>query len=66
VDSLVSPGKSNIAIAQIVIFSFFHIVQFGTRYMQERQYWHHNKNKHVGRYILYSWWSMVGLLSQSE
>jgi hypothetical protein len=49
-----------------VIYSLIHIVQFGARFMQEQRYWHHNKNKNIGRCILYSWWSMVGLLSQSK
>ena len=66
VDSSISPGKRNIAIAEIVIYSLIHLAQFGTRYLQEQKYWHHNKNKGIGRCILYSWWSMVGLLSQSE
>ncbi|CAG8012098.1 unnamed protein product [Penicillium olsonii] len=65
VDSSISPGKRNIAIAEIVIYSLIHLAQFGTRYLQEQKYWHHNKNKGIGRCILYSWWSMVGLLSQT-
>ncbi|KAJ5748625.1 uncharacterized protein N7511_010321 [Penicillium nucicola] len=63
-DSPISSGKRNIAIAEIVIFSIIHIAQFSTRFMQERQYWHHTKNKKIGRCVLYSWFSMVGLLSQ--
>ncbi|CAG8245082.1 unnamed protein product [Penicillium salamii] len=63
-DSSVSPGKRNIAIAEIVIYSLIHITQFSTRFLQERHYWHHTKNKGIGRCILYSWCSMVGLLSQ--
>ena len=65
-DSPISAGKRNIAIAEIVIYSFIHIVQFSTRFMQEQWYWHHNKNKKIGRCIFYSWWSMIGLLSQSK
>ncbi|CAG8027794.1 unnamed protein product [Penicillium salamii] len=64
--SSVSPGKRNIAIAEIVIYSLIHITQFSTRFLQERHYWHHTKNKGIGRCIFYSWFSMVGLLSQSE
>ncbi|CAG8144224.1 unnamed protein product [Penicillium salamii] len=63
-DSSVSPGKRNIAIAEIVIYSLIHITQFSTRFLQERHYWHHTKNKGIGRCIFYSWFSMVGLLSQ--
>ncbi|KAJ6137938.1 hypothetical protein N7471_004424 [Penicillium samsonianum] len=63
-DSPISTGKRNIAIAEIVIYSLIHVAQFSTRFMQECRYWHHNKNKSIGRCVLYSWWSMVGLLSQ--
>ncbi|KAJ5294347.1 hypothetical protein PENANT_c006G08081 [Penicillium antarcticum] len=63
-NSPISTGKRSIAIAEIVIYSIIHIAQFSTRFMQERRYWHHNKNKSIGRCVLYSWWSMVGLLSQ--
>ncbi|CAI7586940.1 unnamed protein product [Penicillium glandicola] len=62
-DSPISTGKRNIAIAEIVIYSVIHIAQFSTRCMQEWRYWHHNKNKNIGRCVFYSWWSMVGLLS---
>jgi hypothetical protein len=65
-DLPISTGKRNIAIAEIVIYSIIHIAQFIIRFMQERRYWHHNKNKSIGRCVLYSWWSMVGLLSQSK
>ncbi|CAG8898089.1 unnamed protein product [Penicillium egyptiacum] len=63
-DSPISTAKRNIAIAEIVIYSLIHIAQFSTRCMQEWRYWHHNKNKSAGRCVFYSWWSMVGLLSQ--
>ncbi|KAJ5834555.1 hypothetical protein N7447_000581 [Penicillium robsamsonii] len=63
-DSPIPTGKRNIAIAEIFIYSLIHIAQFSTRCMQEWRYWHHNKNKSIGRCVFYSWWSMVGLLSQ--
>ncbi|KAJ5514591.1 hypothetical protein N7463_004143 [Penicillium fimorum] len=63
-DSPISTGKRNISIAEIFIYSFIHITQFSTRCMQEWRYWHHNKNRSIGRCVFYSWWSMVGLLSQ--
>ncbi|KGO77231.1 hypothetical protein PITC_093030 [Penicillium italicum] len=63
-DSPITTGRRNIAIAEIVIYSFIHIVQFSTRCMQEWRYWHHNKNKSIGRCLLYSWWSLIGLLAQ--
>ncbi|KAJ5500256.1 hypothetical protein N7453_009307 [Penicillium expansum] len=63
-DSPITTGKRNIAIAEIAIYSLIHIVQFSIRCMQEWRYWHHNKNKNIGRCVFYSWWSMVGLLAQ--
>ncbi|KAJ5385043.1 hypothetical protein N7517_002954 [Penicillium concentricum] len=63
-NSPISTGKRNIAIAEIIIYSLIHIAQFSTRCMQEWRYWHHNKNKSTRRCVFYSWWSMVGLLSQ--
>ena len=65
-DPPISTGKRNIAIAEIVIYSLVHIAQFSIRCLQEWRYWHHNKNKSIGRCVFYSWWSMVGLLSQSK
>lgn len=61
-----SSGKRNIAIAEIILFSLVHIIQIPVRYMQEWRYWHHNKKQHPARCFVYSWWSMVGLLAQSE
>ncbi|KAJ5615694.1 hypothetical protein N7537_000808 [Penicillium hordei] len=63
-DSPITTGKRNIAIAEIVIYSLIHTAQFSTRCMQEWRHWHHNKNKSIGRCVFYSWWSMIGLLSQ--
>ncbi|OQE30349.1 hypothetical protein PENFLA_c003G03038 [Penicillium flavigenum] len=63
-DSPISTGKRNIAIAEIAIYSLIHTAQFSIRCLQEWRYWHHNKNKSIGRCVFYSWWSMVGLLSQ--
>ncbi|KAJ5174991.1 uncharacterized protein N7482_000868 [Penicillium canariense] len=60
----ISAGKRNIAIAEVVIFSLIQIVQVSLRYMQEWRYWHHRKRKSPVRCVLYSWFSMVGLLSQ--
>ncbi|KAJ5145496.1 uncharacterized protein N7515_000060 [Penicillium bovifimosum] len=59
-----STERQHIAIAEVVIYSLIHLVQFSTRYMQEQRYWHHNENKGVGRCTFYSWCSMIGLLSQ--
>ncbi|KAJ5582681.1 hypothetical protein N7535_001301 [Penicillium sp. DV-2018c] len=61
-----SAERQHIAIAEIVIYSLLHLVQFSTRYMQEQRYWHHNRHKGVGRCVFYSWCSMIGLLSQSK
>ncbi|KAJ5436002.1 hypothetical protein N7445_006887 [Penicillium cf. griseofulvum] len=63
-DSPISTWKRNVAIAEIAIYSLVLIIQFITRYIQEWRYWHHNKNKGVGRCVFYSWWGMIGLLSQ--
>lgn len=61
-----SSGKRNIAIAELVLFSLVHLIQIPVRYMQEWRYWHHDKRQHPARCCVYSWWSMVGLLAQSE
>ncbi|KAJ5132114.1 hypothetical protein N7448_006272, partial [Penicillium atrosanguineum] len=63
-DALISPGRRNIAIAEIVLFSIIHLTQIPLRYMQEWRYWHHNKRQSHGRCYFYSWWSMVGILAQ--
>ncbi|KAJ5574404.1 uncharacterized protein N7459_008831 [Penicillium hispanicum] len=60
----ISSGKHNIAISEIIIFSIVHVVQLTLRYIQEQRYWHHSKNKNPIRCILYSWFSMSGLLAQ--
>ncbi|KAJ5212353.1 uncharacterized protein N7498_003999 [Penicillium cinerascens] len=63
-DALISPGRRDIAIAEIVLFSIIHVTQIPLRYMQEWRYWHHDKRQSPGRCYFYSWWSMVGLLAQ--
>ncbi|OQD77609.1 hypothetical protein PENDEC_c002G06824 [Penicillium decumbens] len=63
-DALISPGRRNIAIAEIVLFSIIHLIQLPLRYLQEWCYWHHSKRQSPGRCFFYSWWSMVGLLAQ--
>ncbi|KAJ6131382.1 hypothetical protein N7523_001842 [Penicillium sp. IBT 18751x] len=63
-DALISSGRRNIAIAEIVLFTMIHLTQVPLRYMQEWRYWHHNKRQSPGRSFFYSWWSMVGLLAQ--
>lgn len=65
-DALISPGRRNIAIAEIVLFSIIHLVQVPLRYMQEWRYWHHNKRQSPARCYFYSWWSMVGILAQGK
>ncbi|KAJ5234812.1 uncharacterized protein N7469_003980 [Penicillium citrinum] len=60
----ISTARQNIAMAEIVIFSAFHLVQFPVRFAQEWRYWHHRKDRHPARCFFYSWFSMVGLLSQ--
>jgi hypothetical protein len=34
--------------------SLVHIAQFSIRCLQEWRYWHHNKNKSIGRCVFYS------------
>lgn len=65
-EASISTGKRNIAIAELVIFSLIHTTQLVLRYMQEWQYWHHKKRQGSARCLLYSWFSMVGILSQSQ
>ena len=61
-----SHENRNLAIAEIVLFSLIHLAQVPVRYIQEWRYWHHNKRQRPARCFFYSWWSMVGLLAQSE
>ncbi|OOQ86686.1 hypothetical protein PEBR_21954 [Penicillium brasilianum] len=63
-EATISVNKRNIAIAEIVIFSLIHVIQLSIRYMQEWKYWHHRKRQCLPRCFLYSWFSMVGILSQ--
>ncbi|KAJ5808773.1 hypothetical protein N7474_010042 [Penicillium riverlandense] len=56
--------KRKLAIAEIVIYFLILIIQFPVRYIQEWRYWHHDKNQSWARCIFYSWYSMIGLLSQ--
>ncbi|KAF3387540.1 hypothetical protein F1880_000643 [Penicillium rolfsii] len=63
-EASISAGKRNVAIAEIVIFSLIFIIQLPIRYMQEWRYWHHRKRQSSARCLLYSWFSMVGILSQ--
>lgn len=59
-----SDQKRSFAIAELVIFSAIQIVQFVSRFIQERRYWHHTKRRGNARCFLYSWWGMVGILAQ--
>ena len=65
-EASISTGKRNIAIVELVIFSLIHVIQLVLRYMQEWQYWHHKKRQSPARCLFYSWFSMVGILSQSK
>ncbi|KAJ5669100.1 hypothetical protein N7462_010170 [Penicillium macrosclerotiorum] len=60
----ISAEKRNVAIAELVLFSTVQFVQFSLRYIQEWRYWHHKKRKNPFRCAFYSWFSMIGLLSQ--
>ncbi|KKK16284.1 hypothetical protein ARAM_002544 [Aspergillus rambellii] len=60
----ISAQKRNVAIAEITLFSLILIVQFFTRFIQERHYWHHKKRRSNARCFLYSWWGMIGILAQ--
>ncbi|KAJ5093166.1 hypothetical protein N7456_009027, partial [Penicillium angulare] len=62
-DVSISNGQQNLAIAQIILFSVIQLIQLPMRYTQEWRYWHHGKRQSPARCILYSWWSMIGLLS---
>ncbi|OQE17562.1 hypothetical protein PENSTE_c020G08174 [Penicillium steckii] len=63
-ETSISTTRQNIAIAELVIFSAIHLVQIPIRFAQEWRYWHHRKQRHPLRCFIYSWFSMVGLLSQ--
>ncbi|KAJ0415712.1 hypothetical protein BJY00DRAFT_251989 [Aspergillus carlsbadensis] len=54
----------NFAVGELAIFSTIHIVQFVVRFIQERRYWHHDRRRSFGWCFTYSWWGMVGTLSQ--
>ncbi|BCS28684.1 uncharacterized protein APUU_70254S [Aspergillus puulaauensis] len=60
----ISDQKRSFAIAELFIFSAIHIVQFVSRFIQERRYWHHTKRRGNARCFLYSWWGMIGILAQ--
>ncbi|GFF87747.1 hypothetical protein IFM53868_05257 [Aspergillus udagawae] len=59
-----SVDHTRIAIAEVTIFSLIQLVQFVTRFMQEWKYWHHRRERSVGRCVLYSWFGMLGFLAQ--
>ncbi|KAJ5103234.1 hypothetical protein N7532_003763 [Penicillium argentinense] len=63
-DVSISTGRRNFAIADLILFSIIHLIQMPIRYKQEWKYWHHRKKRHPGRCFTYSWFSMIGLLSQ--
>ncbi|KAL2825248.1 hypothetical protein BJY01DRAFT_241583 [Aspergillus pseudoustus] len=56
--------KHDLAIAGLAIFSAIHIVQFVTRFIQERRYWHHSRCRSIGWCFTYSWWGMIGMWAQ--
>ncbi|GIJ86908.1 hypothetical protein Asppvi_005806 [Aspergillus pseudoviridinutans] len=59
-----SVDHAGVAIAEVTIFSLIQLVQFVTRFMQEWKYWHHRRERKVGRCVLYSWFGMLGFLAQ--
>ena len=62
--SIISSDRRHIAIAELIIFSIIQIVQFYTRFIQEWQYWHHDKRKSLPRCTMYSWMGLLGVLAQ--
>jgi hypothetical protein len=56
----------NFALWELAIFSIIHIVQFVVRFIQERRYWHHDRPRSFGWCFTYSWWGMIGMLSQRQ
>ncbi|KAL2867157.1 uncharacterized protein BJX67DRAFT_105458 [Aspergillus lucknowensis] len=60
----ISEEKRVFAVAELAMFSVIHIIQFITRFIQERRYWHHSKLRSVGWCFVYAWWGMIGFLAQ--
>ncbi|KAL4876625.1 hypothetical protein BJY04DRAFT_222957 [Aspergillus karnatakaensis] len=56
--------KHNSAIAQLIVFSAIHVVQFILRLIQERRYWHHTRRRSNVWCFAYSWWGMIGIIAQ--
>ncbi|KAK1143918.1 hypothetical protein N8T08_006033 [Aspergillus melleus] len=62
--SIISSDRRHIAIAELIIFSIIQVVQFYTRFIQEWQYWHHDRRKSLPRCTMYSWMGLLGVLAQ--
>ncbi|PYI14415.1 hypothetical protein BO86DRAFT_370777 [Aspergillus japonicus CBS 114.51] len=62
--AIISPENRYVAIVEVVLFSIIQLVQFLMRYNQEWRYWHHRKQRRPARCFLYSWWGLLGILSQ--
>lgn len=59
-----SAERQDVAIVEIALFSIIQVVQFITRFVQEWRFWHHKKNRSIGRCLFYSWFGLIGLLAQ--
>lgn len=61
-----SAERQNLAILEIILFSIIQVVQFTIRFVQEWRFWHHKKNRSIGRCLFYSWFGLIGLLAQRK
>ncbi|KAF1988997.1 hypothetical protein K402DRAFT_418832 [Aulographum hederae CBS 113979] len=59
-----STHRTNIAIAEVTLFSLILLIQLRTRYIQEYHYWNHKQRRRHFRCAVKAWGSLISFLAQ--
>jgi hypothetical protein len=62
----ISPGKRNLAIAQVAIFGTILPIHFCIRSIQTWRYWPHKKRQSMAICILRGFWNFINIVAMSK